>query len=485
MLILFCFLGGLSVGLGAWFIAHRRWTKSLKDLFEQKNQLAQEKKMAVEFMHNLAEAIGEGVERKVLYQRIVHTAVMTTGAMSACIYEKLPNARLKGVMVEGLFPPQRAIKVNSDEKDVPRARFIEKILNSEILEAEEGIVGQVAKTGKPVFIPDALSDPRVIKHNDESLSVRSMIFAPLIHDDQCLGVLAVANPASGSPFSETDFSMINSLGEQAALAIKNSDALNLRLEKTRMDADLRLAHDVQELFLTREFPLIKGLEIGARYVPSAQVGGDFYDFYKLSRHKFCLCVADVSGKGVPASLLMALCQTHLKHLVHKNRSPAEVLVLLNEELFPRIRKDMFITLFLAVLDTESDKVTYARAGHEPALLLKRQPLETDQEPCPVVELRGNGMALGILEPNLFNEFVCDEVADFSIGDLLCLYTDGVTETSNPEKEEFGLARLKNELVQYRELDPESLNQKIIQDLNKFCAQELDRDDLTLLTIKRV
>ena len=276
-------------------------------------------------MHNLAEAIGEGVERKVLYQRIVHTAVITTGAMSACIYEKLPNGRLKGVAVEGLFPPQRSIKASSNEKSTPRARFIEKVLNSEILESEEGIVGQVAKTGKPVFVPNAIEDPRIIKHEDASLSVRSMVFSPLVHDDLTLGVLAVANPSNGLPFSETDFSMINSLGEQAALAIKNSDAMNLRFEKTRLDADLRLAHDVQELFLTRVFPPIKGLEIDARYIPSAQVGGDFYDFYKLSAHKYCLCVADVSGKGVPASLLMALCQTHLKHLVHKNRSPSEVI----------------------------------------------------------------------------------------------------------------------------------------------------------------
>lgn len=483
MLSIFWFLIGLVFGVGPWVLARRKWNKIRKDLFEQKNQLAQEKKMAVEFMHNLAEAIGEGVERKVLYQRIVHTAVITTGAMSACIYEKLPNGRLKGVAVEGLFPPQRSIKSNSDEKNIPRARFIEKILNSEILESEEGIVGQVVKNGKPVLIPDAQSDPRVIKHSDESLSVRSMIFAPLIHDDHCLGVLAVANPASGIPFSETDFSMINSLGEQAALAIKNSDAMNLRFEKSRMDADLRLAHDVQELFLTRQFPPIKGLEIGARYVPSAQVGGDFYDFYKLSSHKFCLCVADVSGKGVPASLLMALCQTHLKHLVHKNRSPAEVLRLLNEELFPRIRKDMFITLFLAILDTKSDKITYARAGHEPGLLLKGTHSKSDN--LPLLELRGNGMALGILEPKLFNELIGDEETDFSTGDLLCLYTDGVTETCNQEKEEFGINRLKNEIIEYRSLDPESLNQKVIQDLNKFSSQELDRDDLTLLTVKRL
>ncbi len=476
----FWFFSGLVMGLCLLALARRRWYKNRKELQDQKNQLTQEKKIAVEFMHNLAEAIGEGVERKVLYQRIVHTAVITTGAMSACIYEKLPNGRLKGVAVEGLFPPQRSIKASSNEKSTPRARFIEKVLNSEILESEEGIVGQVAKTGKPVFVPNAIEDPRIIKHEDASLSVRSMVFSPLVHDDLTLGVLAVANPSNGLPFSETDFSMINSLGEQAALAIKNSDAMNLRFEKTRLDADLRLAHDVQELFLTRVFPPIKGLEIDARYIPSAQVGGDFYDFYKLSAHKYCLCVADVSGKGVPASLLMALCQTHLKHLVHKNRSPSEVLILLNEELFPRIRKDMFITLFLAVLDIRSDKITYSRAGHEPAMLVKGS-----TEKNSVTELRGDGMALGMVEPALFSELIKDEVTDFSVGDLLCLFTDGVTEATNQEKEEFGLARLKDELLQNTGHTAQSLNQKIIRNLNKFSLQSLDRDDLTLLSVKRV
>jgi sigma-B regulation protein RsbU (phosphoserine phosphatase) len=483
MLSIFWFLGGLAFGLAVWLMFRRNWIKTNKRLSEQKNQLAQEKKMAVEFMHNLAEAIGEGVERKVLYQRIVHTAVITTGAMSACIYEKLPNGRLKGVAVEGLFPPQRAIKINLNEKDSPRARFIEKVLNSEVLEAEEGIVGQVSKTGKPVFISNTAEDPRIIKHHDSSLSVHSIIFSPLVHDDQTLGVLAVANPSTGLPFTDTDFSMINSLGEQAALAIKNSDAMNLRFEKTRMDADLRLAHDVQELFLTKDFPLIKGLEIDARYVPSKQVGGDFYDFYQLSKNKFCLCVADVSGKGVPASLLMALCQTHLKHLVHKNRSPAEVLSLLNEELFPRIRKDMFITLFLAILDTNEQLITYARAGHEPGMILRGV---NDENPeYNIVELRGNGMALGMVEPSLFNQLISNEEESFSRNDLICLFTDGVTETTNPDGEEFGLNRLKDELTQYAKFDPQSLNQKIIQDLNKFSGDTPDRDDLTLLTLKSI
>ena len=112
-----------------------------------------------------------------------------------------------------------------------------------------------------------------------------------------------------------------------------------------MDADLRLAHDVQELFLTHIFPPSRGLEIDAKYIPSAQVGGDFYDFHQLSPHKFCLCIADVPAKEFPP-VTMALCQTHLKHLVHKNRSPSEILVLLNEELFQGFVKICLLLFFL-------------------------------------------------------------------------------------------------------------------------------------------
>ena len=201
----------VSFSLGVAFmgclliVLRRKWKNKNKLLTEQKNQLAQEKEIAVEFMHNLAEAIGEGIDKKVLYQRIVHTAVISTGAMSASIYEKLPNGRLKGVAVEGLFPPQRAIKQSEHEAGTPRARFIEKILNSEILESGEGIVGQVAANGKAVFVPRAMDDPRIIKHEDASLAVRSMIFSPLIHDDKILGVLAVANPPVDCPFQKLIF----------------------------------------------------------------------------------------------------------------------------------------------------------------------------------------------------------------------------------------------------------------------------------------
>ena len=479
---LILFFSGLIIGISLYFFQRRESRKSAASLKDKNARLEQEKKIVVEFMHNLAVAIGEGVPRKELYQRIAHTAVITTGAMSACIYEKTKSGRLQGVAVEGLFPPQRAIKQSKLKEGESRARFLETVLTSETLEEGEGIVGQVAKTGKPVLVEDANLDPRVVLHKDDSLKSKSLVYAPLIHDDRCYGVLVVANPTNGSSFSQMDFSLISSLAEQAALAIKNSDAMNLRLEKSRIDSDLHLASEVQELFLTHQFPAYKGIELDAQYLPSAQVGGDFYDFYKLSSTKFGVCVADVSGKGVPASLLMAICQTNLRHFVHKSSQPSVILKNLNQQLEQRIRQDMFITLFFAIIDTKNKKITYSRAGHEPGLILKAT--TDDKNGSRVEELRGGGMAVGMVPCEIFDEMIEDHETNFENGDCLFLYTDGVTEATNDEGTEFGIKNLENFVTTNSSLSPKKINRKLISKLDSFSSSQFERDDITLLTIKK-
>jgi phosphoserine phosphatase RsbU/P len=474
-------LAGATVGILGVLYFGQISKRKIAALHDEKIRLQKEKEIIVEFMHNLAVAIGEGVARKDLYHRIVHTAVMTTGAMSACVYEKLNNGKLRGIATEGLFPPQRRMKDPLGEQDSTRASFLEKILSSEILEEGEGIVGEVAKTGKPVFVANAQSDPRIVKHPDPALAVRSMVYSPLVHDDSILGVLVVANPASGLTFSEMDLSLVNSLAEQSALAIKNSDAMNLRLEKSRMDSDLGLAKEVQELFLAQKSPESKGLDVDAQYLPSSQVGGDFYDFYKLSPTKFGVCIADVSGKGVPASLLMAICQTNLRHYVSKTRSPSAVLKKLNLDLEKRIREDMFITLFLAIIDTQANTATYARAGHEPALLAK----QGEDDEIAIDKLHGNGMALGMVPAEFFDETIEDKIVPFEKGNVMVLFTDGVTEAENEDREEFGQDRLSEILSARIRLKPNEFNRRLLSDLDEYSSASHDRDDVTIVTLKRV
>ena len=451
------------------------------ELDEEKQLIEQEKKSVDNFMHNLVTAIGEGVERGELFRRIAHTAVQSTGAMSACVYERVEHGKLRGAAVEGLFPPQRRQIRLDDESTSTRARFLEKILRSEILESGEGVVGEVARTGKPVIIQDAVNDPRVPRHADPALAVRSIIFSPMQFNDQLIGVLVVANPASGLPFSETDFSLVNSLAEQASLAVRNSDVMNLRIDKNRLEMDLSIARNVQALFLTEKFPASKDLDVDARYIPSAQVGGDFYDFHKIGRSRYAIAIADVSGKGVPASLLMAICQTNLRHFVKRAHSPSEVLVKLNRDLNERMRHDMFITLFLGIVDTDKNTLTYSRAGHEPGLLLR-----ASAGGNPNVEtLRGEGMAIGMVPNELFEEIVSEQTCSFEQGDALVLFTDGVTETTNQHDEEYSLARLIAKLEKFGGGTANSFNEELLGELEKFADQSNDRDDVTIITARKL
>ena len=470
-------LAGLVVGAAlAWPALVRAGRENVK-LDEERQLLEQEKSIVVDFMHNLVAAIGEGVERGELFRRIAHTAVLSTGAMSACVYERVERDRLRGTAVEGLFPPQRRLPQTPEEHPATRARFLENTLRSEVLEPGEGIVGEVACTGKPVLIRNAVNDPRITRHADPALAVRSVIYSPIKFNDELIGVLAVANPANGLPFTETDFSLVNSLAEQAALAVRNSDVMHLRIEKNRFDMDLSLAREVQTLFLADSFPDSKTLDLDARYIPSKHVGGDFYDLHKVGRNRYAVTIADVSGKGVSASLLMAICQTNLRHFVKRAGSPSEVLVKLNRDLNERMRKDMFITLFLAFIDTEKNTLTYSRAGHEPALLRRAS--------GDVETLGGNGMALGMVPNELFEEIVEDCVTSFESGDLLVLFTDGVTETINRDKEEYSLERLSSKLKGIGDKSVKTFHDELLRDLDGFAGDANEPDDVTLISARRL
>src|SRR5690606_13937994 len=276
--------------------------------------------------------------------RIVHAAILSTGALSACVFERTNEATLKGIAVEGLFPPQAPLPERSKVKLTTRAKFIEQILKSETIPFGEGLIGSVAKTREAVLIKNGDEDDRVVKHDDPALRVKSIIAAPIVFRDRLIGVLAVVNPADGMAFNETDFSLTQSLADQAGLAIHNADLLNLQLEKKKLDLDLSLASNVQQMLLPKEYPAIPKLEIDAVYIPAQKVGGDLYDFIPLSGNRLAVAIADVSGKGIPASLLMTICRCNLRHYSALHDSPARVLMELNRSMAPDMRKDMFITL---------------------------------------------------------------------------------------------------------------------------------------------
>ena len=472
---------GLVLGVLAMLLPVYRARREADRLEEEKQQVTQERQLVVDFMHHMVEALGEGLTREELLQRIVHAAILCSGALSACLFERTEDGKMRSAAVEGLFPPHRPLPPAVREKLATRARFIEQVLKAEAFPASEGIIGAVVQTGRGQLIADAAADTRVVIHEDPALKVRSLIAVPLQFRDRFFGVLAVANSADGEPFTLTDFSLMQSLAEQAALALHNAEFLHFQIEKRQMDLDLSLASGIQQMLLPKEPPQMAGLDLDARYTPAQKVSGDFYDLFALSDTRLGVAVADVSGKGIPASLLMAMCRTNLRQIAPRHDSPAQTLAELNRALGGDLR-GMFITILYAVIDPARGEVTFARAGHELPLFSRHD----SATGVPVVEFVGSeGMPLGLVPDEIFSAVIADRTEPFQPGDALVLYTDGLTEAPNEEDKEFSGARLADAVHALHNRSARELNDGILETVHRFAGSVALRDDLTLVTIKRV
>lgn len=473
---------GLVLGAIAMLVPLVHARREADRIDEQRQTLAQENRIVLDFMHQMAEALADNPSRAILYQRIVHAAILSTGALSACIFEKTSDNQMRGAALEGLFPPHRPLPEAVRDKLTTRAKFIEQVLRSETFPVGDGVVGRVAATGKGELITDASADPRIVKHDDPALAVKSVIAVPLIFRERFFGVLAVTNPADGLPFSATDFSLVQSLAEQAALALHNAEFLNFQIEKSQLDLDLSLASGIQKMLLPRAAPRIAGLDVDARYIPAQKIGGDLYDLFSLPGSRLGVAVADVSGKGIPASLLMAICRANLRQIAPRHDSPARALIELNRVLSGDLQREMFVTMTYAVVDAAAGTVTFARAGHELTLFARRDRASG----LYVSEFTGGeGMPLGMVDEALFSEVIADQVERFDAGDVMVLYTDGITEAPNEELKEFSGSRLADVVRALHGRSTREINDSILENVQRFSGAAEQRDDLTLVTIKRV
>jgi sigma-B regulation protein RsbU (phosphoserine phosphatase) len=478
--MMFFVLGGF---LGAVLVYALYWRaqKEVARLEEEKQALMEERQIVLNYMHTMVDAVGERLPREELFQRIVHAGILSTGALSACIFEKGADNMMRGVAVEGLFPPHRPIPDSQRLKLGSRAKFIEEVLKSESFPVGEGVVGRVAATGRGELIASAAADPRIVKHEDAALMVRSVIAAPITVRRRLIGVLCVCNASDGLPFTETDYSLVEALAEQAGLAVHNADFLALQMDKQRFDLDLALASDVQLMLLPRSMPSVPGLDIDARYLAAQKVSGDLYDVFKLGYDRVGVAVADVAGKGISASLLMAICRTTLRQIAPLHKSPARVLAELNRSLAGDMREGLYITMTYAMVDSGRNQVTIARAGHELSLLSRRDPGTGSY----VSEFVGSeGMPVGLVDVELFDSVIEDKTLEFFPGSTLVLYTDGLTEAPNVEGKEFGGARLADALRAGHTGSARDINSAILAAVDRFASPAALRDDYTLLTVKR-
>jgi sigma-B regulation protein RsbU (phosphoserine phosphatase) len=354
---------------------------------------------------------------------------------------------------------------------------LESYLRLHSIAPGEGLIGRVWQTGQSVSLNEFSEAPELAKLRDTSFGVSSAMVACLLYGKQNMGVLALANGPKGAPFSQGDFVVFKSISEQSAFALYNAIIYSEANEKKRLDHDLEIARDIQRVLLPTEPPNVKGFEIYGLSIPAREVSGDYFDYIHIDDERFGVAIADVSGKGVPASLIMAICRSVLRSEAAKNPSPADVLHKVNRQLYPDIKEDMFISTAYLVLDHARSRVTLARAGHDAPLLYKG---ETGN----VEKVKPPGMVVGIDSGSVFDRMTNDYQVPIVSGDCLLLYTDGVTEALNLEGDEFGMERTIEAVRASAAKGAQAVVTRVIEDVRNFCGTTPQNDDITLIAIRK-
>ena len=339
----------------------------------------------------------------------------------------------------------------------------------------EGIAGHVVATGEVVNIPDAYADPRFNPGFDQvtGFHTRSILATPMLNPQQkIIGAVQLLNKQDG-PFTFRDERLLAAITSQAAISIENARLYQQEIQQQLTNRELETAHAIQASFLPDTIPQYDGWDIGAIWCPIRNVAGDFYDFYRLDDGRLAIMIADVSGKGIPAALFMALSVTVLRFGVSLGLPPDEVTRRANELIIADQRSRMFATTFVAYVSLQTGETQFASGGHNPALLYRAASQTCDY-------ITASGVAVGIFKSA---EFAL-ETSQVEAGDILVLYTDGITEAINDEEEEFGEERLEKLIVSNAEQTAKDLTTLIMDAVREFAGEQSLFDDATLVIIKR-
>lgn len=335
------------------------------------------------------------------------------------------------------------------------------------LKLGEGIIGHVALTTEPIISPDVRNDPLYINAREET---RSEMVAPIISNDEVIGVFDLESDELNA-YSDDDLQVLMMLASQVAIIIEKVMLHEQLIEKKRLEGQLEVARQVQLALLPPNDPQLEGFDISAYNFPTEEVSGDYYDWVRIYDDQISLVVADVSGKGVPAALLMAFLRASLRAATHVGYAPHISMAKVNYLLWESIERNQYVTAFYGILDATNRTLSYTNAGHNPPLLL-------DAEGNVQFMDRG-GVPLGMFRDTRYHEYYLTIEPD----EVLVLYTDGVTEAMSPSGEEFGRDRLANSVKAARSLRAKDLIVSIQKDVLDWTDGRGATDDITFFVVK--
>ncbi|MFQ5722627.1 MAG: PP2C family protein-serine/threonine phosphatase [Candidatus Aminicenantales bacterium] len=400
----------------------------------------------------------------------IATAVSSARELNEVV-ELIINKCVKHLKVE-----QGAVMLLEEEKtDAPFRTMVRRMDSSANIVPYHFSVqlsGWMIKNQKPLLINDFQEDRRFRIDLEKDFQIKSLLSVPLRLKGRMIGLLNVFNKRLEEGFTPEDQRLLSIIATQSAQVIENARLYEEEQALHRIEEELRVAYEIQINLLPKEDPEIAGYDIAGKSVPAKEVGGDYYDFIPINDHRLAICVGDVSGKGMPAALLMANLQATLRGQTLFSTSCGDCLQRSNKLLFQSTDIQKFVTLFYGILDTRKDEFYYSNAGHNNPFLFS-----VDGN---ISRLSAGGIVLGFMEDYTFKE----EVVYFNPGDVMVIYSDGITEAMNANDREFGEERLEALVSENLSISSSEIIKKIISTVQSFVGDTPQIDDITLVIIKR-
>ncbi len=373
---------------------------------------------------------------------------------------------------------QGVITLVDEKANQPMKTLIRTMVSSaehQPLHLNQSLLGWMYLNKRPLLINDPSADER-FKGVRWDESVRSLLCVPLLIKSELKGVLTLYNKRGTTGFTEEDQRLLAIISAQSAQIIENARLYEEEQALVRMREELRLASEIQLDLLPKVMPQISGYDVAGLSIPAEVVGGDLFDFLTIEGDRLAFCLGDISGKGMPAALLMANLQATIRGQSVLKASPKDCLSRSNTLLYQTTDPQKFATLFYGVLDIQKHELCYCNAGHERPYHLSSGSDQTGK----LVRLDVGGIILGCIEQFPYEE-AC---VPFNVGDVVVVFSDGVTEAMNELGEEYGEERIAELVLRNPQDSSSALIQKIVASVREYSKHRAQMDDITMVVIRR-